>query len=70
MAKPPETTFVDGVDVVVDGTIPYDVRFFQSLDRMIQYEPWIERDRAMIDPLKTLGIEASRSSRTARLQIF
>ena len=25
--------------------IPYDVRFFESLDRMVQIEPWLERDR-------------------------
>jgi hypothetical protein len=59
-ARPPETNFVDGVGIVIDGTIPYDVRFFQSLDRMMQIEPWIERDRAMIDPLKTLGIEKGK----------
>ncbi|HYI94098.1 MAG TPA: DUF1254 domain-containing protein, partial [Bryobacteraceae bacterium] len=59
-AKPPQTTFVDAVGVMIDGTIPYDVRFFESLDRMVQTEPWIERDRAMIDPLKTLGIERGR----------
>lgn len=59
-AKPPDTTFVDGTGIVIDGTIPYDVRFFQSLDRMMQTEPWIERDRAMIDPLKTLGIEKGK----------
>ena len=51
---------VDAIDVVVYGVIPYDVRFFQSLDRMVQYEPWIERDRAMIDPLKSLGIEKGK----------
>ena len=45
---------------MVDGTIPYDVRFFESLDRMMQIEPWIERDRAMIDPLKTLCIEKGK----------
>ncbi len=45
---------------MIDGTIPYDVRFFRSLDRMLQIEPWIERDRAMIDPLKTLGIEKGK----------
>ena len=27
---------------------------------MVQYEPWIERDRAMIDPLKSLGIEKGK----------
>jgi hypothetical protein len=47
-AAPPPTTFVDAVDVVFDGVIPYDLRFFQSLDRMVQAEPWLERDRAMI----------------------
>ncbi len=55
-ADPPATTFVDAVDVVFDATIPYDLRFFQSLDRMVQAEPWLERDRAMIDPLGTIGI--------------
>ena len=32
-----------------DSTIPYDLRFFQSLDRFVQREPWLDRDRAMID---------------------
>jgi hypothetical protein len=59
-AKPPQTTFVDAINVVVSGVIPYDVRFFQSLDRMVQHEPWIERYRAMIDPLKSLGIEKGK----------
>ena len=45
-------SFVDAIDVVFDTTIPYDLRFFQSLDRIVQAEPWLERDRAMIDPLK------------------
>jgi len=58
--KPPETTFVDAMNVVVSGVIPYDIRFFQSLDRMVQSEPWIERDRAIIDPLKSLGIEKGK----------
>jgi hypothetical protein len=56
-ANPPETKWNDAVDVVFDSTIPYDIRFFESLNRMVQYEPWIERDKAMIDQLKTIGIE-------------
>jgi hypothetical protein len=56
-AKPAATTFVDVVDVVFDSTITYDFRFFQSLDRIVQAEPWLERDKAMIDQLKTIGIE-------------
>ncbi|HEY6368750.1 MAG TPA: DUF1254 domain-containing protein [Candidatus Binatia bacterium] len=59
-ANLPETVFVDAVDVVFDNTIPYDLRFFQSLDRMVQFEPWLERDKAMIDPLKSLGIEKGK----------
>ena len=59
-ANPPATTFVDAVDVVFDATIPYDLRFFQSLDRMVQVEPWLERDKAMIDPLKSIGIEKGK----------
>ena len=27
---------------------------------MVQFEPWMERDRAMIDPLKSLGIEKGK----------
>jgi hypothetical protein len=55
-ANPPDTVYKDAKDVVFDSTIPYDVRFFESLKRMIDAEPWLERDRAMIDPLKTIGI--------------
>jgi hypothetical protein len=56
-AKPPATTFVDVVDVVFDSTIPYDLRFFETLNRIVQAEPWLERDKAMIDQLKSIGIE-------------
>jgi hypothetical protein len=55
--RPPATTFVDVVDVVYDSTITYDLRFFESLNRIVQAEPWLERDKAMIDQLKSLGIE-------------
>jgi len=55
-AAPPATTFVDVVDVVYDSTIPYDLRFFESLHRIVQSEPWLERDKAMIDQLASIGI--------------
>jgi hypothetical protein len=41
-ANPPETKFVDALDVLFDATIPYDVRFFETLDRFVQREPWLE----------------------------
>lgn len=59
-ANPPSTVFVDAIDVVFDSTIPYDLRFFQALDRFVQYEPWLTRDKAMIDMLKSIGIEKGK----------
>jgi hypothetical protein len=60
-ANPPATTYLDAADVLFDATIPYDVRFFESLARIVASQPWLERDRAMIDPLRTLGIEKGKS---------
>ena len=59
-ANPPQTTFIDANDVVFDAIIPYDARFFDSLNRIVQAEPWLTRDKAMIDKLKTIGIEKGR----------
>jgi hypothetical protein len=59
-ANPPPTVFVDATDVVFDGAIPYDLSYFQSLDHIVQTEPWLERDKAMIDQLKSLGIEKGK----------
>ncbi len=59
-ANPPMTTFVDAIDIVYDSTIPYDMRFFQSLDRVVQMEPWLARDKLMIDILKSIGIEKGK----------
>src|SRR5262245_10898834 len=59
-ANPPATVFTDVKDVNYDSTIRYDASFFHSLDRVVQSEPWIERDRAMIDQLRTIGIEKGK----------
>ena len=58
---PRPTIFTDAADVVFDSTIQYDLGFFQSLNRMVQYEPWLSRDKVMIDILKTIGIEKDKS---------
>jgi hypothetical protein len=55
-ANPPPTVFTDAANVVFDSTIRYDASFFASLDRVVQSEPWLPRDRAMIDVLRSLGI--------------
>jgi hypothetical protein len=59
-ANAPATIFVDAIDVVYDATIPYDFRFFQTLDRFMQQEPWLTRDKAIIDQLKSIGIEKGK----------
>jgi len=60
-ASPPETKFTDVKDILYDTTIRYDDSFFVHLDRIIQNEPWLDRDRAMIDSLRTLGIEKGKA---------
>jgi hypothetical protein len=59
-ANPPTTKFVDAINAVFDSTIHYDLRFFQTLDRFVRREPWYERDKVMIDQLKTIGIEEGK----------
>jgi hypothetical protein len=58
--KPAPTVFVDVKDVDFDSTIRYDASFFENLNRVVQAEPWIDRDRVMIDRLKSLGIEKGK----------
>jgi hypothetical protein len=60
-ANPPETVYVDAIDSVFDSTIPYDLRYFEALDHFVQREPWLERDKVMIDALKTIGIEKGKA---------
>ncbi|HMM91813.1 DUF1254 domain-containing protein [Bradyrhizobium sp.] len=59
-ANPPETVFTDVKDVNFDSTIRYDASFYDSLNRVVQGEVWIERDRAMIDQLRSIGIEKGK----------
>jgi hypothetical protein len=60
-ANPPPMVFTDVKDILFDSTIRYDYSFFTHLDRIIQTEPWLERDRAMIDQLKSIGIEKGKT---------
>ncbi len=59
-AHPPATQFIDAIDVVYDANIPWDMRYFESLNRIVQTEPWLVRDKAMIDQLKSIGIEKGK----------
>ena len=57
---PDSTVYVDVYDKPFDATIPYDATFFELLDRFVQAEPWLTRDKVMIDMLKTIGIEKGK----------
>jgi len=59
-SNPPATVFVDAIGMLFDSTIRYDLPFFRSLNRMVQYEPWQTRDKVMIDLLKSIGIEKGK----------
>src|SRR6516225_8961575 len=61
-ANPPATIFTDVKDADFDSTIRYDASFFDHLNRIVQNEPWLTRDKAMIDQLKSLGIEKGKAS--------
>jgi hypothetical protein len=56
-ANPPETKFIDALGKMFDANITYDLRFFESLNRIVQNEPWLERDRGFIDSLAYIGIK-------------
>ncbi|HEX3286028.1 MAG TPA: DUF1254 domain-containing protein [Mycobacterium sp.] len=70
-ADPQDTIFVDANGVLFDSTIPYDARFFDALNSVVQAEPWLTRDKAMIDKLATIGIVKGRpfvpNDRTRRI---
>src|SRR5262249_30497558 len=59
-ASPPPTRFTDAQEVLFDSTIRYDASFFDNLNRIIQNEPWLDRDRIMIDQLKSIGLEKGK----------
>ena len=58
--NPPPTKFVDAIDAMYGNVIPYNIKFFEELDRFVQREPWLDRDKAMIDQLKSIGIEKNK----------
>lgn len=54
------TTYVDITDKDFDAAIKYDITFLESLNRIVQEEPWLERDMLMVDILKSAGIEKGK----------
>ncbi len=55
--NPPPTKFTDLLQTSFGNTIPYNIHFFETLNDVVQREPWLTRDKAMIDQVRTIGIE-------------
>ncbi len=59
--NPPPTAFVDVKKHPVNTLPVYDMTFFTDINTVVQREPVLERDKAMMNMLATLGIEKGRS---------
>ncbi|MEW6438698.1 MAG: DUF1254 domain-containing protein [Pseudomonadota bacterium] len=63
LSESPRTNFIDVFDKMFDSTIRYDASFYENLNRIVQTEPWLQRDRVMIDGLRSIGIEKGKPYR-------
>ena len=59
-AKPPKTTFVDAYPKKWNTLPVYDMTYFTDLNTVIQKEPILERDKAMMALLAGIGIEKGK----------
>lgn len=59
-ANPPETTFVDAYPKKWNTLPVYDFTFFTDLNAVIQREPVLERDKAMMALLAGIGMEKGK----------
>lgn len=59
--NPSPTPRRDLMGEVVDSRIPWDGRFWEVLDSVVQAEPWLERDRPFAEMLSYLGIERGKT---------
>ena len=62
-AAPRPVTFVDVSRLPFRGTPAFDRSYFQYIDQLVQEEPVLERDKAMIGLLASFGIEKGKPFR-------
>ncbi len=58
--NPPETTFLDAYPRKWNTLPQYDLSYFRDLHTVIQNEPVLERDKAMMGLLASIGIEKGK----------
>ncbi|WP_373047005.1 DUF1214 domain-containing protein [Vulgatibacter sp.] len=59
-AAPPPSRMIDVWGKPFDGLVRFDLRFFESLARMVEEEPPLPREAAMLERLQDLGIARGR----------
>ncbi|MCL2331300.1 MAG: DUF1254 domain-containing protein [Proteobacteria bacterium] len=58
--NPPEQRFVDMAGKLFDGIVRFDEGFYASLARMVNEEPVLAQDMAMMGLVRSLGIEKGK----------
>lgn len=58
---PPKQNFIDMSGQMLDGVVAFDDTFYQRLARMINEEPVMTRDLAIMGQLRSVGIEKGKA---------
>ena len=56
VSNPPRQRFIDMSGKLLDGIVRFDETFYASLARMVDEEPVLPRDQAMMEKLRAIGI--------------
>ncbi len=59
-ANPPKTQFIDAYPKKWNTLPSYDINYFKDLNTIIQKEPVLDRDKAMMGLLASIGIEKGK----------
>jgi hypothetical protein len=60
-ANPPKTRFIDAYPKKWDTLPTYDINYFKDINTIVQKEPVLDRDKAMMALLASLGIEKGKA---------
>ncbi len=59
-ANPPQTRFIDAYPKKWNTLPSYDINYFEEINTIVQKEPVLERDKAMMGLLASIGIEKGK----------
>ena len=59
-ANPPQTRFIDAYPRKWNTLPTYDINYFKEIDTIVQKEPVLDRDKAMMALLASIGIEKGK----------